>query len=96
MSIIKKMGNVINFHATSKSVTVRESLTGHVRQEENPADFLTKVVTKQKKKHLVLLLLYYIQDKICSMAYQIVCTNACLRGKENYGCVYCLCPEEVS
>ena len=39
---------------------VSESLTGHVRSEDNTADLLRKACTGQKKKHPVSLVLYDI------------------------------------
>ena len=41
-------------------MTVRESLTVHIRSEGNPADLLTKVGTGQKRHYLILFTLYYI------------------------------------
>ena len=56
-------GEVIVYHATCKSVAMKESLTEHIRSEDNPADLLTKVITGQKKKHLVSLVLYVMYDE---------------------------------
>ena len=39
-----------------------ESLTGHIRSEDNPADLLNKVVTGQMRRHLASLVLYDIYD----------------------------------
>ena len=47
----------------SEPVAMRESLTGHIRSEDNPSDLLTKVVTGHKRKHLVSLVLYGIYDE---------------------------------
>ena len=41
---------------------MRESLTGHIRLEDNQAELLTAVITGQKRKHLVLKVLYDIYD----------------------------------
>ena len=43
--ILKKKCNVIAYHTILKFVAMRESLTEHIRSEDNPASFLTKVVT---------------------------------------------------
>ena len=40
-----------------------ESLTGHIRSDDNPADLLTKIDTGQKLKHFVSLVLYDIYDE---------------------------------
>ena len=44
-STLKKKCNAIAYHAISKSVTMGETFTGHIRSEDNRADLLTKVVT---------------------------------------------------
>ena len=43
-------------------MTIGESLAGHIRSDDNPADVLVKVVTGQKRKHLVSLVLYDVYD----------------------------------
>ena len=49
-----------------------ESLTGHLRSEDNTADLLTKVVTGQKGKHLVLLVLYDIfNEDVASNSFPV-------------------------
>ena len=60
---LKKMCNVIAYHALCKSVGMGETLKGHIRSEDNTADLLTKVVTGCKHKHLVSLVLYDIYDE---------------------------------
>ena len=54
----KEMCNTIAYHAIHKSVAMVESLTGHIRSEDNLAGLLTKIVNGQKQKHLVSLVLY--------------------------------------
>ena len=61
-STLKKNYNADAYHAIHESVTMRESLTWHIRSEDNPANSLTKVVAKQKRKHLVSLVLYEMYD----------------------------------
>ena len=61
-STLKKKCNAIAYHVICKSVEMGESLTGHIRLEDNPADLLTMVVTGQKKKHLVSSVLYDLHD----------------------------------
>ena len=61
-SILKKKCNEIAYYAIHKSLAMGESLTKHMRSEDNPDDLLTKVVTGQKRKHLVSLVLYAIYD----------------------------------
>ena len=60
----KKKCIAIAYYAIHKSVAIRESLTGHIRSEDNPADLLTKVVTSYERKHFVSLVLYdiYVGD----------------------------------
>ena len=52
-SALKKKCKAIAYHAVHESVAMGESLTWHIRSEDNPADSLAKVVTGQKRKHLV-------------------------------------------
>ena len=52
----------------STNVAVRESLTGHIRLEDNPANLPTKVITTQKRWHLVTLVLYGIYDEDTSQS----------------------------
>ena len=52
-SNLMKKCNAIAYHAIHQSVLMKESLTEHIRSENNPADLLTKVITRQKRKHLV-------------------------------------------
>ena len=57
-STLKKKCNTITYHGIWKSVTMGESLTGHLRSDNNPADLLTKVNTGKKSKNLESLVLY--------------------------------------
>ena len=50
-STLKKICNAIAYHVICKSVMMRESLTGHIRSEENPSDLQTMVVTGEKRKN---------------------------------------------
>ena len=50
---IEKKCNAIAYHAIHKSAAMRESLTGHIRSEDNPSDLLTKAVTGEKRKTCV-------------------------------------------
>ena len=52
-STLKKKFNTIAYHAVNESMVMRKSLTGHV----NPANMLTKVITRQKRKHFASLVL---------------------------------------
>ncbi len=62
-STLKKKSNSICFHAIRESVAMRESLTGHISTDENPADFATKVMYGgQKRNHLVGKVLFDICD----------------------------------
>ena len=53
-SILKKKHNVIAYDVTCKSMAIGESLTGHRRSENSPANLLTQVVTRQKYSILCL------------------------------------------
>ena len=61
-STLKMKCNAIAYHAVYESVAMRETFTGHRRSEYNPASLLTKVVTGQKRKHPVSLVLYDMYD----------------------------------
>ena len=61
-STLKKKCNVTAYQAVHESVAMKESLTGHIRSENNPADLLTKVVTGQWRKDLVSLEFYDMYD----------------------------------
>ena len=62
-STLKNKCHAIAYFAIHESVAMRESLTGHMRSEDNPVDLQTEVVTGQKRKHLVSLVLYDIYDE---------------------------------
>ena len=40
-----------------------ETMTGHIRSEDNPADLLTEIATGNKHRHLVSLVLYDNYDR---------------------------------
>lgn len=62
-STLKKKSNSICYHAVRESVAMGESLTGHVRSENNPADIATKVMPGGKKRdHCVGLSMFDIAD----------------------------------
>jgi len=52
-STLKKKNNSICYHAIRESVAMGESLTGHIRTENNLADLLTKVTFGSKRQRLV-------------------------------------------
>ena len=52
-STLKKKCNVIAYHVLQNSVAMGETLTEHIRSEDNPANLLTKMVSGQKSKYLV-------------------------------------------
>ena len=55
--------NSIAQHAINDSVTMRESLKGNIKSEDNPVHLLAKAVNGQNSKHLVSLVFYDIYDK---------------------------------
>ena len=63
-STLKKKSNAICYHAVRESVAMGESLTGHIKTTENPADLATKVMANgQKRRSLVNKLLYDLYDQ---------------------------------
>ena len=61
-STLKKKNNSICYHAVRESVAMGESLTGHIRTEDNLADLLTKVMFGSKRRRLVQGILHDIFD----------------------------------
>ena len=61
-STLKKKSNSIAYHAICESVAMGESLTWHVRTNDNPANLATKVLYGKKHWDMVLKLLYNIYD----------------------------------
>ena len=62
-STLKNKCDAIAYHAIRKSVAMEETLTGHIRSDNNLVDLLTKVVTGFKCKQLASLVLYDICDR---------------------------------
>ena len=61
-SMLKKKSNSICYHAVRESVAMGEALTGHIGTDENVGDLATKVLYAQKRRYMVLQLLYDIYD----------------------------------
>ena len=61
-STLKKKNNSICYHAMRESVAMGESLTAHIRTNDNLADLLTKVMYGIKRRNLVSKILYDIFD----------------------------------
>ena len=61
-SMLKKKSNSICYHAARKSVAMGESLTGHIRMNNNVGNLATKVLYGQKWQYMVSQLLYDIYD----------------------------------
>jgi len=62
-STLKKKSNSICYHAIRESVAMKESLTAHVRSNENFADIATKIIPSgQLREHLVSGMLRDIYD----------------------------------
>lgn len=61
-STLKKKSNSICYHACRESVAMGESVARHVRTGNNLADLLTKVLSGEKRRRLVGLILYDIYD----------------------------------
>ena len=63
-STLRKKSNAICYHAVRESVAMGESLTGHIKTAENPADLAMKVMANgQKRRSLVNKLLYDLYDQ---------------------------------
>ena len=53
-STLKNKSNSICYHTIRESLTMKESLTGHVPSVENPVDiFITVVPSVENRKHLI-------------------------------------------
>jgi hypothetical protein len=61
-SMLKKKSNSNCYHAVRESVAMGESLTAHIGTNENVGDLTTKVLYGQKRRYMVLQLLYDIYD----------------------------------
>jgi hypothetical protein len=62
-SMLKKKSNSVCYHACRESVAMGESITGHVKTNDNVADIATKVHGGgQKRDHLVGMILHDIVD----------------------------------
>ncbi len=60
-STLKKKSNSICYHFIRESVAMGESITGHIRSEENPSDLCSKLVPGgAKRDHLVSKVLYFV------------------------------------
>jgi hypothetical protein len=58
-STLKKKSNEICYHFARESVAMGESLTAHVRSEDNPADICTKIIPGgQKRSRLTSMIMY--------------------------------------
>jgi hypothetical protein len=59
-STLKKKSSSICYHYMRESVAMGESLTGHIRSEENPADLCTKIMAGgTKRDRLTEMILFY-------------------------------------
>ena len=64
-STLKKKSNSVCYHAVRESVTMGESLTGHVLSTKNPAGLCMKFIPGgQKHDYLIDLVLHDIVDQI--------------------------------
>ncbi len=61
-STLKKICNSICYHAVRESVAMGESLTTHIKSEDNLSDLMTKVTHGTKRRRLVGNILYDIYD----------------------------------
>jgi hypothetical protein len=80
-STLKKKSLSICYHFMRESVAMGESLTGHIRSEENPADLCTKVMGIRggaKRDYLTDLILYY------SSNFSVAATQTIQKVKCNF------------
>ena len=62
-STLKKKSSSICYHFVRESVAMKESLVGHIRSEENPADICTKIIPGgMKRQKLVDMIVYTASD----------------------------------
>jgi hypothetical protein len=61
-SVLRKKCNEVCYHSVRESVAMGESLTAHIRSEDNPADLMTKLLFGQKRRSCVDQILYDIYD----------------------------------
>ena len=62
-STLRKKSNAICYHAVRESVAMGESVTAHIRSEDNIADLATKIIPGgQKRRKLVAMVLHDIAD----------------------------------
>ncbi len=62
-SMLKKKSNLTCYHAVQESAAMGESLTGHIKTNENIGNFATKVLYGQKQQYMVSQLMYDIYDE---------------------------------
>ncbi len=61
-STLKKKSNSICYHFIRESCAMGESMTTHIRSEENPADICTKVIGGGEKRSKLTLMTLYDYD----------------------------------
>ena len=61
-SVLRKKSNSVCYCTVCESVTMGESLDGHIPRKENVADLRTKALYGHKRKYLVSNILYNIND----------------------------------
>ena len=68
-SQLKKKSYYVYYHAIRESVTMADTLTGHIYIDHNYADLLTKVLYGQKRRRLVEGIMFDIYDWIVGYLY---------------------------
>ncbi len=61
-SVLKKKNNAVCYHTVRELVAMGESLTTHIDGDENPADLLTKVICRGKRRYIVNNILHDVYD----------------------------------
>jgi 3-keto-L-gulonate-6-phosphate decarboxylase len=71
-STLKKKSNSICYHFVRESVAMGESLTGHVRSEDNPADICTKVIAGGiKRERLTDMIMYFATSTSVAVTHTV-------------------------
>ncbi len=70
-SVLKKKNNAVCYLTVRKSVAMGELLTTHIDCDENPADLLTMVICRGKRRYILNNILhdvYYSEFKLYAVA----------------------------
>ncbi len=60
--VLKKKNNAVCYHTVRELVAMGELLTAQINGDENPADLLTKVICRGKRRYIVNNILHDVYD----------------------------------